>query len=111
MLNPIYSSNKNHLIIQSIIDIVCQHLNIDKKLIYSPSREQNIVKARMYIAYLLKKHFNFSQNQIAHILKKDHSNIHHYLIKTEDEKFLYKDVRETLEKLNIQAEEIKAILA
>lgn len=105
------TAQKNHIITQSIIDIVCNHTQLDPKYLYMKSREEKLVRTRMYIAYLLRTVFGFNLMRIAKVLQKDHSNIHHYLNKIEDEKFLYKDVRETLEKLTLQAEEIKSILA
>ncbi len=63
-----------------IIDIVCEHFNLQRVKVCGKPRYRYIVETRMIIAYLLRadKYLNLSLNQIGGLLGgRDHSTVMH----------------------------------
>lgn len=62
-----------------IIELVCQHFNIDIERLKRKSRISEIVLARNTLCYFLFKYTTLNKSQIARMLKKDHTTIIHGL--------------------------------
>lgn len=63
-----------------VIDIVCEHFNLQRAKVCGKPRYRYIVEARMIAAYLLRsdRHLNLSLSQIGDLLGgRDHSTVMH----------------------------------
>lgn len=76
--------NKN-LSPENIIQTVCSFYNLKKSWIKSPSRKQEVARARQLIMFLLRKRLKLKYEQIAFLLKrKDHTTIIYGVSKIEN---------------------------
>lgn len=67
------------MIVEDVIDAVCQETAINKNLLLSKDRRQFIVDARQIIIFALSE-LGYTQQFIAEQLNyKDHTTVHHHL--------------------------------
>jgi chromosomal replication initiation ATPase DnaA len=68
-----------------IQSLVCSYLNIDLALLFEKTRKGEIVKARKYICYFLKRYTTLSLRLIAEKAGvSDHSCVKHHIADLED---------------------------
>ncbi len=61
-----------------VIKVVCSYYDIKSTFIKSPTRVENVAKARQIIMYILREEFKLKLEEVAYILKrKDHTTIIH----------------------------------
>ena len=65
--------------IKDIMEIVCKVSEIDIKKVMGTGRQRELVTVRKIVAAILRNHFGLTHYQIGAGLRKDHSNIVHYL--------------------------------
>ena len=66
-------------VIEDIIEIVCKISKIDSKKVMGSGRQRELVTVRKIVSALLRNNFGMTHYQIGASLRKDHSNIVHYL--------------------------------
>ena len=60
-----------------VIDYVCRNCYVNRALLFGPSRERRFVRARWLAAWLMRKHYKFTLEQIGHALNREHTTITH----------------------------------
>jgi len=84
--------------VEKILDSVCIYFNLDKSLIHTTSRKQEIVQARQITMYLAKKHTAYSYAHIGKIVGgKDHATVVHACKTVKDQIEINKAYRATVE--------------
>ncbi len=69
---------KKEITIESIIDSVCKHYEIEKESLHARSRKHNVVMARQVAMYLAKKYTDASCSKIGTLIgKKNHATVIH----------------------------------
>ncbi|KAA6334272.1 Chromosomal replication initiator protein DnaA [termite gut metagenome] len=64
--------------IDSIIDTVCKHFELDPAAIHTKSRRREVVQVRQVAMYLAKKHTDSSSSKIGQLIgNKDHATVLH----------------------------------
>ena len=69
---------------QDIISTVCQHMNVQEKIITARTRQREAVRARNIVMYLIKKYTDSSLAQIGACVHRDHATVAHSLNLMED---------------------------
>ena len=69
---------------QDIISTVCQHMNVQEKIITARTRQREAVRARNIVMYLIKKYTDPSLAQIGACVHRDHATVAHSLNLMED---------------------------
>ena len=64
---------------QDIISTVCQHMNVQEKIITARTRQREAVRARNIVMYLIKKYTDSSLAQIGACVHRDHATVAHSL--------------------------------
>jgi chromosomal replication initiator protein len=86
------------LSVEKILDDVCKYFNLDKSLIHTKSRKQEIVQARQITMYLAKKLTEYSYAHIGKIVGgKDHATVVHACKTVKDQIEINKTYRATVE--------------
>jgi len=89
------------LTIEMILDAVCKYFNLDKALIHTASRKQEIVQARQITMYLAKLHTAYSYAHIGKIVGgKDHATVVHACKTVKDQIEINKAYRATVENID-----------
>jgi chromosomal replication initiation ATPase DnaA len=60
-----------------IIEIVAEVTECPRHLIYSPTKDADVVYARFFAYHLIREHTQFSYPRIGRVLERDHSTIMH----------------------------------
>ncbi len=69
---------KKEITIETIIDSVCKHYEIEKESLHAHSRKRNVVMARQVAMYLAKKYTGASCSKIGTLIgKKNHATVIH----------------------------------
>jgi chromosomal replication initiator protein len=64
--------------IDSIIDLVCRHFELEPEVIHTKSRKRDVVQGRQIAMYLAKKHTDSSSSKIGQLIgNKDHATVLH----------------------------------
>lgn len=64
--------------IDNIIDVVCNHYELEPSAIHTKSRKREVVQVRQVAMYLAKKHTDFSSSKIGQLIGgKDHATVLH----------------------------------
>ena len=88
------------LSIEKILDSVCKYFNLDKSLVHTASRKQEIVQARQITMYLAKKLTAYSYSHIGKIVGgKDHATVVHACKTVKDQIEINKTYRTTVESI------------
>ena len=88
------------LSVEKILDIVCKYFNMDKALIHTKSRKQEIVQVRQIAMYLAKKYTDCSFAHIGKIIGgKDHATVMHACKTVKDQIETSKSFRATVESI------------
>ena len=92
------SKNKK---IEEIISIVCNHQNLDPKLIEETSRRPPIPFLKKVVAYMLHRHLSLKTEAIAELLKfKTHSNVVTHLKRLDEQMSYDKKLKNEIGELN-----------
>ena len=84
--------------VETILDSVCKYFNMDKSLIHTASRKQEIVQARQITMYLAKKLTAYSYAHIGKIVGgKDHATVVHACKTVKDQIEINNAYRSTIE--------------
>ena len=67
----------------AVVSWTAKKFNISKELMLSKSKRMQPLLARCYASYLMKKHMGTSLSNIGKALNRDHSTIHHGILKVE----------------------------
>lgn len=68
---------KEEALIHPIIAEVVEHSGVSFQLLVSPSRRQEVVEARSYAMYRLRRDTDYTMDRIGKIFYKDHSTVSH----------------------------------
>ena len=78
ILRKIVHNEVKAITIDSIIDTVCRHFEIDTSAIHTKSRKREVVQVRQIAMYLAKKHTDSSSSKIGQLIGgKDHATVLH----------------------------------
>jgi chromosomal replication initiator protein len=78
ILRKIVRNETKAITIDTIIETVCQHFEIDTSVIHTKSRKREIVQVRQIAMYLAKKHTDSSSSKIGQLIgHKDHATVLH----------------------------------
>lgn len=78
ILRKIVRSETKAITIDTIIETVCQHFDIDASVIHTKSRKREVVQVRQIAMYLAKKHTDSSLSKIGKLIgSKDHATVLH----------------------------------
>ena len=92
------SKENRQFSVEMMLDFVCKYFNLDKSLIYTASRKQEIVQARQITMYLAKKHTAYSYAHIGTIVGgKDHATVVHACKTVKDQIEINNTYRATIE--------------
>jgi len=98
VVNQVVRVENRKLSVEKILDTVCNHFNLNKALIYTPSRKQEIVQARQITMFLAKKLTEYSYAHIGKIVGgKDHATVVHACKTIKDQVEINKTFRATVE--------------
>jgi chromosomal replication initiator protein len=88
--------------IDSIIDTVCKHFELDPAAIYTKSRKREVVQVRQVAMYLAKKHTDSSSSKIGQLIgNKDHATVLHACKIVKDQCEVDKNFRADLENIEL----------
>ena len=73
---------KRHYI-NKFINEYCELQNVDKNVLFSKSRNRDLVEMRMILAYFLRNRTELSWTEIGKIMNRNHASIIHYYNKVE----------------------------
>ena len=97
VVSQVVRAEDKQLTVEKILDTVCKHFNLDKSLIYTSSRKQEIVQARQVAMFLAKKLTEYSYAQIGKIIGgKDHATVVHACKTVKDQMEINKTFRSTV---------------
>lgn len=89
--------------IDSIIDVVCKHFEIDASVIHTKSRKREVVQVRQIAMYLAKKHTDSSSSKIGQLIGgKDHATVLHAFKIVKEQCEVDKNFRADVESLETQ---------
>ena len=78
VVNQVVRIENRQLTVEKILDVVCKYFHVDKSLVYTPSRKQEIVQTRQITMYLAKKLTDYSFSHIGKVVGgKDHATVVH----------------------------------
>ncbi|MDR0745087.1 MAG: chromosomal replication initiator protein DnaA [Mediterranea sp.] len=78
ILRKIVRNEIKAITIDTIIEIVCRHFEIDTSAIHTKSRKREVVQVRQIAMYLAKKHTDSSSSKIGQLIGgKDHATVLH----------------------------------
>lgn len=78
ILRKIVRNETKSITIDTIIETVCQHFEIDTSVIHTKSRKREVVQVRQIAMYLAKKHTDSSSSKIGQLIGgKDHATVLH----------------------------------
>ncbi len=103
----ISDENSVQLSAENIIDIVCNHFNVDKDLLLSERRTDEIAYPRQICMYLCSEYTSLTQQVIAEKLhRKNHTTVNHAVKKIKSDLSVDKELQATIsmlkKKLNIK---------
>lgn len=103
----ISSENETQLTAEYIIDIVCNHFNVDKERLLSDRRTDDIAYPRQICMYLCSQYTSLTQQVIAEKLRrKNHTTVNHAVKKIKDELLVDNELQTTIsilkKKLNVR---------
>jgi chromosomal replication initiator protein len=76
ILSKIVRNETKVITIDSIIETVCRHFEVDTSVIHTNSRRREIVQARQIAMYLAKEHTDSSSSKIGQLIgRKDHATV------------------------------------
>lgn len=91
---------KRQISIQSILEAVCDYLNLEHSAVQTHSRKREIVQARQLTMYLSKKYTDCSLSHIGKMIgKKDHATVLHACKAIKDQLEINKSFRSTVEEI------------
>jgi len=91
------------LSVESIEQQVCDYYHIDKELIHSRSKKQEVAQARQIAMYLAKKHTDCSLAHIGNVLgKRNHATVIYACKAVEDWMETDKNLRQDIQKIEAQ---------
>jgi chromosomal replication initiator protein len=86
--------------IQTIEEVVCNYLNLERSAVQTRSRKREIVQARQLTMYLSKKYTDYSLSHIGKMVgKKDHATVLHACKAIKDQIDTSKAFRSTVEEI------------
>ncbi len=102
----ITDNSKVMITAEYIIDVVCNHFNVDKERLLSERRTEDISVPRQICMYLCSEYTNLTQQVIAEKLKrKNHTTVNHAVKKIKDDLLVDKELQSTIimlkKKLNV----------
>ena len=102
----ISDTSKNMLTADYIIDVVCNHYNVDKERLLSERRTEDITVPRQVCMYLCSQYTSLTQKAIAEKLhRKNHTTVNHGVNKIKDDMLVDNDLFQTItilkKKLNV----------
>ena len=78
IIRKIVRNETKAITVDSIIETVCSHFEIDNSAIHTKSRKREVVQVRQIAMYLAKKHTDFSSSKIGQLIGgKDHATVLH----------------------------------
>lgn len=78
ILRKIVRNETKAITIDTIIETVCQHFEIETSVIHTKSRKREVVQVRQIAMYLAKKHTDSSSSKIGQLIGgKDHATVLH----------------------------------
>ena len=78
ILRKIVRNETKAITIDTIIETVCQHFEIDTSVIHTKSRKREVVQVRQIAMFLAKKHTDSSSSKIGQLIGgKDHATVLH----------------------------------
>lgn len=88
------------LTIDTIIDKVCKHFEVESNVIHTKSRKQEIVQIRQIAMYLAKKHTDSSSSKIGKLIgNKDHATVLHACKMVKDQVEVDKNFRNKIKEI------------
>ena len=89
-----------------IIDVVCNHFNVDKERLLSERRTEDITVPRQICMYLFSQYTSLTQKVIAEKLnRKNHTTVNHGVNKIKDDMLVDNELQQTItilkKKLNV----------
>ena len=88
----------SQLVIQQLVDHVCEHFRVSSSDIMSRTREPDIVLPRHVCMYLMQQELKMSSPKIARVLnRKDHTTILHGIKKIKHQQEINPELRESIE--------------
>ncbi len=101
--NSIAVKEEEKLSVESIEQQVCDYYHIDKELIHSRSKKQEVAQARQIAMYLAKKHTDCSLAHIGNVLgKRNHATVIYACKAVEDWMETDKNLRQDIQKIETQ---------
>ena len=87
---------------KEIVTKVCNYYGIEEKYIYKKLRKKQVINSRHMAIYLVKKHVNMNNTDMAEVFKKDRTTILHAVQKMQDLLTLphEEDLKKDVENLN-----------
>ena len=78
ILRKIVRNETKAITVDTIIETVCQHFEIDTTVIHTKSRKREVVQVRQIAMFLAKKHTDSSSSKIGQLIGgKDHATVLH----------------------------------
>lgn len=78
IIQKIVRNEPKVITIDTIIDAVCKHFDIEASIIHTKSRKREVVQVRQIAMYLAKKHTDSSSSKIGQLIgSKDHATVLH----------------------------------
>lgn len=78
ILRKIVRNETKAITIDTIIETVCRHFEIETSVIHTKSRKREVVQVRQIAMYLAKKHTDSSSSKIGQLIgSKDHATVLH----------------------------------
>jgi chromosomal replication initiator protein len=100
VVNQVVLIENRQLTVEKILDIVCKYFHLDKALIYTSSRKQEIVRTRQITMYLAKKLTDYSFSHIGKVVGgKDHATVVHACKTVKDQMDISKAYRTNVENI------------
>ncbi|MDR0796545.1 MAG: chromosomal replication initiator protein DnaA [Tannerella sp.] len=98
VVSQVVRIENRQLSVEIILDTVCKNFNLEKSLIHTKSRKQEIVQARQITMYLAKKLTDYSFAHIGKIVGgKDHATVVHACKTVKDQIEINKTFRATVD--------------
>ncbi|MEE3467750.1 MAG: chromosomal replication initiator protein DnaA [Eubacterium sp.] len=102
----INNDQTNRLTAEYIIDVVCNHFNVDKERLLSERRTEDIAVPRQICMYLCSQYTSLTQQTIAKKLnRKNHTTVHHSVNKIKEDLLVDNELSQTItmlkKKLNV----------
>lgn len=95
----IYERKAKTIILDEFYEPIKKHTGIELAEVLSKSRDKQIVTARQLLGYFLREKLNITYQQISDCLKRDRSSIQNGRKKLINERKLYADVAELINKI------------